>query len=84
MIRTRTARELLYAWHGGQSSPFYAAASSGLVANWLALLAECERIDMPDRDKLREFLKSWLYRAPRVTVAGVEYSVLPWGAWRWT
>jgi hypothetical protein len=75
MIRASTARQMLYDWHGGMYSPFYAAASSGLVEDWLALLSECATIDQPDRDKLREFLKSWQYRAPRYG----KFSVLPWG-----
>lgn len=33
MIRPETARQLGYAWHGGQSSPLYAFASSGIVAD---------------------------------------------------
>ena len=41
MIQSRTARKMMYSWHGGQSCPLYAAASSGLVADWDALLQEC-------------------------------------------
>ena len=33
-------RQQFYAWHGGQDSPLYAAASSGLVADTLALQNE--------------------------------------------
>lgn len=76
-----TARNLLYSWHGGMMSPFYAAASSGLVANWPALLAECGMIDdANDRDKLREYLTYQQSRAPTVVRGGVSYSLLPWGA----
>lgn len=80
MIRSKTARQMLYDWHAGQSSPFYAAASSGLVANWLDLLRECGAIDdAQERDKLREYLKSWQFRAPIVTASnGKAYPALPW------
>lgn len=54
MIRNSTARQLLYAWHGGMSSAFYAAASSGLVAmdpgmrgGWDDLFAEHTRCYHP-------------------------------------
>ena len=40
-------RREFYSWHGGQDSPLYAAASSGLVADTLALQTE-----------LREFAES--------------------------
>ena len=40
MIRPETARQLGYQWHGGQSSPLYAFASSGLVRNAGKLKAE--------------------------------------------
>jgi hypothetical protein len=81
MIYAKTARQLLYSWHGGQWSPFYAAASSGLVADWITLLEECGRIDdADDRIKLREYLKSWQYRAPRVRIGSAEYACLPWSA----
>lgn len=29
MIQSKTARKMMYDWHGGQSCPLYAAASSG-------------------------------------------------------
>jgi hypothetical protein len=40
MIRPETARQLGYQWHGGQSSPLYAFASSGIVADPAKLRAE--------------------------------------------
>jgi hypothetical protein len=81
MIYAKTARQLAYSWHSGQSSPLYAAASSGLVADWTALLDEVNGIeDTADRTRLREFFKSWQYRAPRKGVAGAICSILPWGA----
>lgn len=36
----RAMREFFYAWHGGQDSPLYAAASSGLVGDVDALVRE--------------------------------------------
>jgi hypothetical protein len=40
MIRPETARQLGYQWHGGRSSPLYAFASSGIVADPAKLRAE--------------------------------------------
>jgi hypothetical protein len=39
-INNQKARGIAYAWHGGMSSPLYAFASSGLIANHAALLHE--------------------------------------------
>ena len=94
MIQSRTARALMYSWHGGQECPLYAAASSGLVADWDALLAECESIkgdpDNPqDYAKLTEWIKHKQakqkfsrYRAAgllgSIVVQGQSYAVLPW------
>lgn len=44
MIQNKTARQMFYDWHGGQFSPFYAVASSGLVQDWDELLKDCECI----------------------------------------
>lgn len=44
MIQSKTARKMMYSWHGGQSCPLYAAASSGLVADWDALLYACSAL----------------------------------------
>lgn len=57
MIKQKTARAMLYDWHGGQWTAIYAAASSGLVKNFEALLLEVKTITFePDRDKLIEYL----------------------------
>lgn len=40
MIQNKTARRIMYEWHGGQWSAFYAASSSGLVASFDAIRAE--------------------------------------------
>lgn len=80
MIRNKTARDLMYSWHGGQWSAFYAAASSGLVASWSDLIQEVCQIDEPDRIKLREWLEYQMNkpRAVRVCAGGTFYGVLPW------
>jgi hypothetical protein len=39
-IASKHARKILYAYHSGQASAFYAAASSGLVADFYALQQE--------------------------------------------
>lgn len=78
-IRNNTARELLYSWHGGQWSAFYAAASSGLVESFVALSDECCRhVSGPDRQKLMQWMMAQQAKAKRVTVQGREYSALPW------
>lgn len=50
MIQSKTARKMMYSWHGGQSCPLYATASSGLVADWDALLYACndDRVTVTD------------------------------------
>lgn len=40
LISHEKARRIAYDWHGGQSSPLYALASSGLVRDPLAVFAE--------------------------------------------
>lgn len=83
MIRNTTARNLMYSWHGSMSSPFYAAASSGLVRDWSALLAECESIkDDPDNPqdyaKLSEWLRHWQGKAKQIVHNNAGFYVLPW------
>ncbi|MDN7537059.1 hypothetical protein [Burkholderia cenocepacia] len=78
MIRNQTARDLLYAWHGGQFTPFYAAASSGLVSSFVALADECMKIDEPDRGKLMSWIQRQQTAAPQAVVNGTTYSALPW------
>lgn len=41
-ISPERARDLAYQWHGGQSSPLYAFASSGIVRDRDALLSEID------------------------------------------
>lgn len=84
MIQSRTARKIMYNWHGGMSDPLYAAASSGLVADWDSLLYACNCMkdseEYPsDYAKLTEWIK---YKRSKqeysVIVQGQSYAVLPW------
>lgn len=78
-IQNATARRLMYEWHGGMSSAFYAAASSGLVASFTALALECETVDdAGDRQKLLAWIQKRQANKTRVVVLGREYAVLPW------
>ena len=84
MIQSRTAREMMYSWHGGQACPLYAAASSGLVADWDALLYACNGIkgskEYPqDYAKLTEWIKhKQAKQKSSIVVQGQSYAVLPW------
>ena len=84
MIQSRTARKMMYSWHGGRSCPLYAAASSGLVTDWDALLYACNGMkdskEYPqDYTKLTEWIK---YKKAKhkssIVVQGQSYAVLPW------
>ena len=84
MIQSKTAREMMYSWHGGQSCPLYAAASSGLVADWDALLYACNGMkdskEYPqDYAKLTEWIKHKQAKQKfSIIVQGQSYAVLPW------
>ena len=90
MIRNSTARQMLYDWHGGMSSPFYAAASSGLVADWQALGDETQRCynyssnTNKDREQLAKLLVWIRHQCGASTLwinhpaDGRTYSALPW------
>lgn len=83
MIRNTTARNLMYSWHNGMSSSFYAAASSGLVRDWSALLVKCESIKGdPDNPQDYAKLSAWLThqqrKAQRVEVQGSTFYEMPW------
>jgi len=80
MIRDKTARQMFYDWHGGQGSPFYAAASSGRVACFVALLDESKAVDdEPERFKLWAWIHHQQVKSPVVTAwDGREYFALPW------
>lgn len=79
MIRHKTARDLMYLWHGGMGSPFYAAASSGLCFSFDALKREVLSMgDEKDRARLLEWIERREKVAPVVVVQGCAYRVLPW------
>ena len=70
-IHSSKARELAYSWHGGQDSTLYAFASSGLIADLVALdkeIASCETLAGTRKDsltlaQLRRYIKSPIIRA---------------------
>ena len=79
MIKQKTARAMLYDWHGGQWSATYAAASSGLVEDANALLGEVSTISFqPDRERLTEWLLRQIKLNNRVEIFGTDYLALPW------
>lgn len=84
MIQNKTARQLMYGWHGGQSSALYRAASSGLVQDWDELLRDCDCMkNDPENPKDYEKLIEWINKKRSmqkfsVIVRGVSYAVLPW------
>lgn len=80
-IQNKTARAMLYDWHSGQTSPFYAAASSGLCRSFQALAMECATVDNAEE---RRKLLTWIQKEqgknkPQVCIAGAFYWPLPWG-----
>ena len=80
MIRSKTARKLMYGWHTGQWSAFYAAASSGRVEDFNTLIAECRTIgSAPERDALMAWLRHQSATCEGATIQGKFYSLLPWG-----
>ena len=79
MIRNKTARQLFYAWHGGQWSAFYKAASSGLVDDINQLENEIKSIDCPsDKAKLTMWWEAKKTKASSVLIINNFYLVLPW------
>lgn len=78
MIHNKTARALLYAWHGGQYSAFYEAASSGLVENFDRLIDECSKIDNPDKGKLMLWIVTKRKKHTEVFISNSWYAVMPW------
>ena len=84
MIQSRTARKMMYSWHGGQWCPLHAAASSGLVYDWDALLYACNGMkdskEYPqDYAKLTEWIKHKQSKQKfSVAVQGRSFAVLPW------
>lgn len=79
MIQNKTARRLMYEWHSGQWSAFYAAASSGLIESFYELEIECETITNPtDRQKLREWIHHRKKADTKVLINCRTYVALPW------
>ena len=75
---------MMYDWHGGQTSSLYAAASSGLVDSFDALLQDCvcmknDPYYPDDYAKLTDWIKHKQSKAKhKFVVAGSSYFVLPW------
>ena len=89
MIQSRTARKMMYSWHGRRwrwPCPLYVAASSGLVADWDALLYACNCMkdskEYPqDYAKLTEWIKHKQAKQKlNIVVQGQSYAVLPWAS----
>lgn len=79
MIRNTTARTLMYSWHDGMNSAFYAAASSGFVRDWSSLLMACDDItDFHDRAKLGEWLRHKQRKSKQIVYNNAGFYVLPW------
>lgn len=93
MIRNATARKMLYDWHGGQWSAFYAAASSGLISHedGRRIFDECREItDDATRGELAYWLGHQIKKDKRVPLdargrritEGAKpedyYLILPW------
>lgn len=79
MITNNEARELLYAWHSGQWSPLYAAASSGLVLDIQKLAEGINDItDLVDKAKLFKWFDNARQNYPLEEVFGETYLKLPW------
>ena len=83
MIQNKTARRILYEWHNGQWSSFYAAASSGLVESFDALIAEAKSNIPHDTDGEMPKLIQWLEHKKekaktQVFIRNSYYFILPW------
>lgn len=70
-ISPQKARDLAYSWHSGQSSGLYAFASSGLVADQLALLSEISKCAFIARSVTDKREVHSLYRFARDCLARV-------------
>lgn len=83
LISHEKARRIAYDWHGGQSSPLYALASSGLVRDPLAVFAEikdCKAYDqssnLRELDQLERYLEYHL--VPAAPGARWDHYHAPW------
>lgn len=79
-LSDKVAREMLYDWHGGQSSPFYAAASSGLVESFDELAREARAVSPESYSALSQWIEHQRETAKPVVVQGREYFALPWAS----
>ena len=80
LITHEKARRIAYDWHGGQSSPLYAFASSGLVADLPALVAEiddCKRYGLSTQLRELDQLRRFVLAMPRTNDASYPYTA-PW------
>lgn len=83
-ITPEKARELAYSWHSGQTSPLYAFASSGQVADEPALRREIKECmgqaaqqTQKDYDELRQLMRFVNYRL--TLMQGERYGwAAPW------
>lgn len=83
LISHEKARRIAYDWHGGQSSPLYALASSGLVRDPLAVFAEikdCKAYglssNLRELDQLERYLEYHL--VPTAPGARWDHYHAPW------
>lgn len=83
LISHEKARRIAYNWHGGQSSPLYALASSGLVRDPLAVFAEikdCKAYglssNLRELDQLERYLEYHL--VPTAPGARWDHYHAPW------
>lgn len=83
MIQNKTARRIMYEWHNGQWSAFYAAASSGLAESFDSLLEEAKS-NLPhdsygDMPKLIQWLEHKKAKTKhQVFIRNGYFFVLPW------
>ena len=79
LITPEKARRIAYDWHGGQSSPLYAFASSGLVADLPALVAEiddCKRYGLSTQLRELDQLRRFVLAMPRTDTS--HHYTAPW------
>lgn len=83
LISHEKARRIAYDWHGGQSSPLYALASSGLVRDPLAVFAEIndckaygQSSNLRELDQLERYLEYHL--VPTAPGARWDHYHAPW------
>lgn len=85
MIQNKTARRIMYEWHDGQWSSFYAAASSGLVESFDSLLSEAKSNlqydEQGDITKLIQWIEHKKSKSKtQVFISNSYYFILPWAS----